>query len=119
MSDTRAGLKDYLSVKKIGEPMKTELEEYLAEPLDQASMDDDFDILSWWRLKSPKFSVLARMTRDILAILISTVASEATFSTAGRTLSSVRSSLSDESIQALLCAQDWLRAPIVGNFLIS
>jgi hAT family C-terminal dimerisation region len=52
----------------------------------------------------------AKLTKDILAVPISTVASESTFSTSGRILSPVRSSLNDESIEALICAQDWLRA---------
>ncbi|KAJ1687821.1 hypothetical protein LUZ63_019211 [Rhynchospora breviuscula] len=90
----------------------SELEEYLTEPLDLASVDDDFDILAWWKLKVHKYPIMVKMTRDILAVPISTVASESTFSNAGRTLSPVRSSLSDESLQALICAQDWLRASV-------
>jgi hypothetical protein len=58
--------------------------------------------------------MLAKMARDVLVVPISTVASESTFSTAGRTLSPVRSSLNDESLQALICGQDWLRASISG-----
>jgi hAT family C-terminal dimerisation region len=46
------------------------------------------------------------LSRDILAVLISTVASESTFSTSGRTLNPVRNSLSNESIEALVCDQD-------------
>jgi hypothetical protein len=58
---------------------------------------------------------MSRLTRDILAVPVSTVASESAFSTAGRTLSPVRNSLGDESLQALICAQDWLRASITGS----
>jgi hypothetical protein len=36
------------------------------------------------------------------------------FSTSGRTLNPVRSSLSDESIEALVCGQDWLRISVIG-----
>ena len=49
------------------------------------------------------------MEKDILAMSISSVASESAFSTSGRILSDFRSSLSAESIQALVCAQDWIR----------
>ncbi|KAJ4819010.1 Zinc finger BED domain-containing protein DAYSLEEPER [Rhynchospora pubera] len=116
LSDTRAGLRDAIRAKKNAEPgKKSELEEYFDEPLDEASIDDQFDILAWWKLKAPKYPVLARLTRDILAIPISTVASEATFSTSGRTLNPGRSSLNDESIEALLCAQDWLKAAVIEN----
>ncbi|KAJ1691898.1 hypothetical protein LUZ63_016053 [Rhynchospora breviuscula] len=97
ISDTRAGLRDFIRVKKTAEPrLKTEIEEYFSEPLDETSLDDQFDILAWWKFKAPKYHVLALLTRDILAIPISTVASESTFSTSGRTLNPYRSSLNDE-----------------------
>ncbi|KAJ1703103.1 hypothetical protein LUZ63_002882 [Rhynchospora breviuscula] len=87
----------------------------LCGDLDEASLDEEFDILAWWKLKTPKYPVLSRLTRDILAVPISIVASESAFSTSGRVLSTVRSSLNDESIEALICAQDWLRASISKN----
>jgi hypothetical protein len=43
VSDTRDGLKDIIRVKKISEPIKSELDEYIADALDEASLDDDFD----------------------------------------------------------------------------
>ena len=55
--------------------------------------EDQFDILKWWKINSERFPVLSRMARDILAISISTVASEATFRTSGRVLDVFRSSL--------------------------
>jgi hAT family C-terminal dimerisation region len=76
---------NFLSGMKTVELTKSEIEieEYLFVALDKASVDVEFDILSWWKLKAPKYPILAR-TRDILAIPISTVTSESTFSTAGR-----------------------------------
>jgi hypothetical protein len=47
VSDTRVGLKDFICVKKISKLIKSELDEYLADALDEASLDDDFDILAW------------------------------------------------------------------------
>ncbi|KAJ1688097.1 hypothetical protein LUZ63_019487 [Rhynchospora breviuscula] len=114
-TDTRAGLKNFLNDKKQADPILSELDQYLSEPLDSCNLDDDFDILSWWKLKSPKYPVLSRLARDILAVPISTVASESTFSTAGRTLSPTRSSLNDESIEALVCAQNWLRTAVIES----
>ncbi|KAJ3706952.1 hypothetical protein LUZ61_010657 [Rhynchospora tenuis] len=115
MDDIRAGLKEHMRQVRTAEPAKSELEEYLAEALDETGLDDEFDILAWWRLKVPKYPVLSRLTRDILAVPASTVASESTFSNSGRTLSPVRSCLNDESMEALICAQDWLRARVTEN----
>ncbi|KAJ3685134.1 hypothetical protein LUZ61_014298 [Rhynchospora tenuis] len=115
ISDTRAGLQNFLSGKRNAEPTKTELEEYIFDGLDGTSLDADFDILAWWKLKAHKYPIMARLTRDILAVPISTVASESCFSTAGRILSPTRSSLNDESLEALICAQNWLSASVVES----
>ncbi|XP_060183248.1 zinc finger BED domain-containing protein RICESLEEPER 3-like [Lycium barbarum] len=50
-----------------------------------------------------------KLARDVLAIPISSVASECTFSTGGRVLDSFRSSLTPKCVQSLICVQDWLR----------
>ncbi|KAJ4794976.1 Zinc finger BED domain-containing protein RICESLEEPER 1 [Rhynchospora pubera] len=115
VTNTKAGLKDYIKERKNSEASKSELDDYLADELDASDVDDEFDILSWWRLKSPKYPILSQLTRDILAVPISTVTSESAFSTSDRVLSPARSSLNDESIETLLCAQDWLRASIREN----
>ncbi|KAJ1700859.1 hypothetical protein LUZ63_000638 [Rhynchospora breviuscula] len=114
-SNKKAALKDYIKANKNYEPQKSELDDYLGQGLDEAEVDVEFDILTWWKLKAPKYPILSQLTRDILAVPISTVASESAFSIGGRVLSPVRSSLNDESIEALLCAQDWLRASITEN----
>ncbi|KAL4591695.1 hypothetical protein LXL04_004665 [Taraxacum kok-saghyz] len=49
------------------------------------------------------------MAKDLLAIPISTVASESVVSTSGRVLDSYRSSLGDKTVECLICTQDWLR----------
>ena len=49
------------------------------------------------------------MARDILSILITTVASEYAFSAGGRVLDQYLCSLKPETIQALICMGDWLR----------
>ena len=56
-----------------------------------------------------KYRVLSQMARDILAIPITTVASEATFSAGSRVIDTYRASLSPETVQVLLCGADWCR----------
>ncbi|CAL1393243.1 unnamed protein product [Linum trigynum] len=60
---------------------------------DNGSVVDSFDILKWWSTHGLRFPVLAEIARDVLAIPISTVASESAFSTGGRVLNEFRSSL--------------------------
>ncbi|KAL0405612.1 UNVERIFIED_CONTAM: putative AC transposase [Sesamum latifolium] len=46
----------------------------------------------------------------MLAIPVSTIASESAFSTSGRVIDVFRSSLSPKMVEALICTQDRLRA---------
>jgi hypothetical protein len=86
---------------------RTELDRYLAEECEEDSKK--FDILAWWKGQSSRFPILSTLARDVLAIPISTVASESAFSTGGRILDDFRSSLTPFMIEALVCTQDWLR----------
>ncbi|KAK4398483.1 Zinc finger BED domain-containing protein RICESLEEPER 2 [Sesamum angolense] len=51
---------------------------------------EKFDILKWWKVNTQRFPILSKMARDILAVPVSTVASEAAFSTGGRVLDAFR-----------------------------
>ncbi|XP_019161967.1 PREDICTED: zinc finger BED domain-containing protein RICESLEEPER 2-like [Ipomoea nil] len=92
-----------------GERKKTELEYYLSDAITED--EGSFDILRWWKVNSARFPILSKISRDILAIPISTVASESAFSTSGRVLDPFRSSLTPKIVEALVCTQDWLRLP--------
>nr|GLL29640.1 zinc finger BED domain-containing protein RICESLEEPER 2-like [Ipomoea trifida] len=87
----------------------TELDKYIDEQLENGGEDDEFDILNWWKKNAHRLPILASIARDILAIPISTVASESAFNTGGRVLDTYRSSLTPRVVQALICTQDWLR----------
>lgn len=86
---------------------KSELEQYLEESLLPRTME--FDILGWWKLNNLKFPTLSKMARDVLSISVSTVGSESVFNTIGNKLDSYRSSLRPETVEALICAKDWLQ----------
>lgn len=49
------------------------------------------------------------MARDILSAPMSSVAFECAFNTGEKLISDHRSSLKSETVEALICAQDWLR----------
>ena len=92
---------------------KNELERYLNEAC--VDEDDNYDVLAWWKLNESRFLVLSKMARDLLAVPVSTVASESAFSTGGRVLDVFRSSLSPKTTEALICTQNWLM-PTKLNF---
>ena len=66
--------------------------------------DVKFKILGWWKANSDRHQVLSKLARDVLAIPISTAASESTFSTEGHILDPFWSSLSPLMVQNLVCA---------------
>ena len=87
---------------------KNEVDLYLMEALEKTT--HNFDILNWWKVNSTKYPTLGHIARDVLAIHVSTVASESAFSTGGRVLNNYRSSLTPKTVEALICAQNWFRS---------
>ncbi|KAE8707024.1 hypothetical protein F3Y22_tig00110387pilonHSYRG00637 [Hibiscus syriacus] len=83
-----------------------ELDNYLKEKL--LPKDVDLDLLAWWKTNRGKYSTLQKIAKDILAILVSTIASESAFSTSGRLIGPHRSRLHPKKLEALMCAQSWL-----------
>ena len=71
---------------------------------------EGFDILDWWRVNSSRYGILSQVARDVLAIPVSAIATESAFSTGGRVLDPFRSSLSPNTVEALICTQNWLRS---------
>ena len=88
---------------------KSELDQYLLE----ASVDPEmegFDILNWWRVNSSRYRILSQVSCDVLTILVFTIASESAFSTRARVFDPFRSSLSPNTVEVLICTQNWLRS---------
>ena len=88
-----------------------EVEKYLAKNCD-GRKDVNFEVLEWWEDNSSRYQLLSKVAKDVLAILVSTVASESTFSTEGRIVDPFRSYLSPHMVQKLLCAHNWLQATV-------
>lgn len=111
LQSSRTFLIDQFNMYRSGgksENVKSELEKYLSEEIENES--GNFDVLLWWKVNSIRFPILSKLARDVLAVPVSTVASESAFSTGGRVLDAFRSSLSPKIVQGIICAQDWLRS---------
>jgi hypothetical protein len=110
VEDPLADWEAHLKVQK--KQATSELDRYLSEEL--FPRQKDFDILGWWEMHSPKYPVLSCIARDVLAIQASTVASESSFSAGGRIISDHRTRLKSDTVEGLICLQDWLKA--AGKF---
>ncbi|GFY91147.1 hypothetical protein Acr_07g0013430 [Actinidia rufa] len=82
-----------------------EVDKYLVE-LCERKENPSFDILLWWKTNSNKYPILAQIACDVLALPVSTVASESAFSTGSRILDPFRSSLSPSIVETLVCTQN-------------
>lgn len=79
-------------IKKDSQECKTKFDKNIKEPCEKSKtlkvsvylVDSQFDILSWWKSNSGKYTILAEMAKDIFSIPISTVVSEFFFNTRGR-----------------------------------
>jgi hypothetical protein len=89
-----------------------ELDIYIGEP--PLKLGGEFDILAWWKNKKEQYPILSQVVRDVLAIQVSTVASESAFSAAGRVVDLYRNRLDPEMVQALICTKDWVAAASKG-----
>ncbi|GJZ95928.1 zinc finger BED domain-containing protein RICESLEEPER 2-like protein [Tanacetum coccineum] len=100
------------NIKTVEDALSELYEEYVSEyySSSEQSGETSFDVLAWWRANSLRYRILSRMARDILAIPITTVASEATFSAGSRVIDTYRASLAPETVEVLLCGGDWCRS---------
>ncbi|KAL2943346.1 Zinc finger BED domain-containing protein RICESLEEPER 1 [Bienertia sinuspersici] len=112
-SDSRDRLKGFdkfLHETSQGKNTVSDLEKYLEEPVFPRNYD--FNIFTWWKVHTPRYPILSMMAQDVLGVPMSTVTPELAFRTGGRVLDQYRSSLSSDTVQALICTQDWLRTEV-------
>ncbi|KAK6151728.1 hypothetical protein DH2020_014363 [Rehmannia glutinosa] len=86
---------------------KSELDQYLEESL--LPRVHEFDVIGWWKLNRRKYPTLSKMARDILSIPVCTVPASSVFDTVRKEMDSYRCSLRPETVEALICAKDWLQ----------
>ena len=61
-------------------------------------------------MHTSQYPILAELATDILVVLVSTVASESAFSAGGRFLNPHCSKLLPDTLEASMCAQNWIWA---------
>ena len=110
-ADANLDEEEFLAFRQRNEKVKvtvmTELDHYLEDDV-VIDSKTNFDVLVWWKVNGMKFLTLQAIARDILAIPISTVASESAFSMSGKMLTPHRSRLQPNIIEALMCTQSWV-----------
>ena len=100
---------------------KDELDIYLRDEVENPKtlLGTEWDVLSWWRLNSHKFPVLSEIARDVLAMQVSSVASESAFNTSGRIIEPHRSFLTHYMVEVLMCTEQWIKQDIKISETIS
>ncbi|KAI7964469.1 hypothetical protein MJO29_002567 [Puccinia striiformis f. sp. tritici] len=110
--DEDHGFQDFLASTRgttMGLSPTAELDLYLQEATIVVAKKKDFNVLDWWKVNEGRFPHLSQLAKTILMVPMTSVASESAFSTGGRILDDFRSQLNPETVEALICAQDWLR----------
>ncbi|KAK9055110.1 hypothetical protein SSX86_026191 [Deinandra increscens subsp. villosa] len=97
---------DMYIMETTSQQSKSELDQYLEESL--LPRVHEFDVMGWWKLNKVKYPTLSKMARDILTVPVSTVAPEMVFETERKEMDRYRCSLRPETVEAIVCAKDWL-----------
>ncbi|KAL4563638.1 hypothetical protein LXL04_027683 [Taraxacum kok-saghyz] len=90
----------------LGSTTTTQLQVYLLEP--RAKRTSHIHMLDFWKAQQYRYPELAKLAMDILCVPVSTVASESAFSFGGRILNAYRSSMTSDTVEAIVCTRDWL-----------
>jgi hypothetical protein len=88
----------------------SDLEKYLADPILKVGKSNQhtFDILAWWKAHKEEYPLLGQLAHDVLAMKVSTVASESAFSAGGRVLDPFCTRLDPTMVEALVYTKDWI-----------
>jgi hypothetical protein len=84
---------------------RTEVEQYLAEPLLKKS--DKKTYTEFWQGASTFYPILGQMACDYSTILASSVLSESVFSIAGLQITKRRNRLAPKTMGVIMCLQSW------------
>ena len=93
-----------------------EVDRYLLDTVEKVPHGSQFDVLKWWKLKGRSiYPTLALIAKDVLPIQVSTVANESAFSGGKRVIDPCRSCLLPQTVESLMCLQNWIRSEPIGS----
>jgi len=90
--------------RKLNTPA-SELEDYLAEPLEE--LKNRGSILQYWRKRESLYPTLAKMAKDVLACPASSAPSERQFSLSGNTQTKKRNRISAQTLETMVLLRNW------------
>ncbi|KAL8105488.1 hypothetical protein AgCh_029322 [Apium graveolens] len=102
----RFNLADLDNQDSLDVAIRSKLDLYLEES--RMNRDKELNILEFWGKNELKYGELSYMTRDILSVPLTRVASESSFSIGGRILNKWRSSYLPENVEVLITTHSWL-----------
>ncbi|CAA0810926.1 Zinc finger BED domain-containing protein DAYSLEEPER [Striga hermonthica] len=106
-NNMKSGLERHLEENVFQEsPMSLELDRYLQEPLEP--YDQEIDVLGWWRMCRSRYPILSRIACDVLSVPFIAIPPENVFDDREKRLEQYGSSLCPRTLQAVVCAKDWV-----------
>jgi hypothetical protein len=100
----RSRFRQHCRSNDIIRPLKTDLDIYFKEDVfiseseNGEDSDANFNVLVWWKSNALKYRILSKISRDLLAVPTSTVASKSSFSAGGKVIKPHRASLSTDIV---------------------
>ncbi len=102
------GLLDYMLQKKKKSSnlqSRNEVDEYLITPVEPSNINP----CEWWRNHESHYPFLSKIARDYIGIPSTSVPSEQAFSKSGELINKKRNRLGDNSIEACMCLNSWIK----------
>jgi len=66
--------------------------------------------LTWWKVNSHRFPVLASVVKTVLCVPATSVSCERLFSSSEYTVNKTRAALLPQNVTSLVCLRDWMKA---------
>lgn len=84
------------------EPQTGREDDEVTRYIEMAVMDNEVEILDWWKRNKSAYPKLAQLARGVLCIPASSSSSKRVFSSAGRTISERRTALKPSTVDAII-----------------